>query len=215
MRIRPYEAPDRSGVRNVCYETGFMGDPVEWMWRDKESFCDMFSGYWTDREAGSASVAESDGAIVGYLLGCSDSRRVWNEGKLLAHHAFVRGVAFKRGTAGVFWRMTTDGISDALRHRLPPPTYFDERWPAHLHIDLLPVCRGKGVGAALVRGWLERLRREGVRGCHLQTMAQNVGAIAFFEAMGFEKRGEPKGAPGFRTRSGARMDVQLMVQPLD
>jgi len=96
--IRPYEADDRAGVRNVCYETGFMGEPVDWLWRDRESFSDMFSGYWTDREPGSASVADLDGEIVGYLLGCADSRRVWNAGKLLAHHAFRRGCIVRPGT---------------------------------------------------------------------------------------------------------------------
>jgi ribosomal protein S18 acetylase RimI-like enzyme len=213
IAIRPYEASDRDGVRRVCYLTGFMGDPVDWLWRDEESFSDMFTGYWTDREPESARVAELDGEVVGYLLGCRDSRNVKNLGKLFAHHAFGRAMAFRPGTAGIFWRMVTDGFEDALRHRLPPPTYYDKRWPAHLHIDLLPVCRHRGIGERLVSEWLETLRSEGVPGCHLQTMAENTGAIAFFEKMGFAKSGAPHCAPGFRTRSGARMGVQLMVQP--
>jgi ribosomal protein S18 acetylase RimI-like enzyme len=215
ISIRPYRPSDRSGVRRVCYLTGFMGEPADWMWRDEESFADIFTGYWTDREPGSAMVAELEGEVVGYLLGCRDSRKVWNAGKQFAHHAFRRGLVLRPGTAGVFRRMVTDGIVDSIKHRLPPPTYYDERWPAHLHIDLLPVCRSKGVGETLVTRWLGTLRSEGIRGCHLQTMAENTGAIAFFEKMGFAKLGEPKGAPGFRTRSGARMSVQLMVQPLD
>jgi len=213
--IRPYETADRTGVRRVCYLTGFMGEPADWMWRDQESFADMFTGYWTDREPESATVAVLDGEVVGYLLGCRDSRKVWNAGKQFAHHAFGRGMAFRPGTAGVMWRIVEDGIVDSFRHRLPPPTYYDERWPAHLHIDLLPVCRHKGIGATLVARWLETLRSEDVAGCHLQTMAENSRAIAFFEKMGFAKRGEPKGVPGFRTRTGARMGVQLMVQPFD
>ena len=215
IEIRPYEAADRAAVRRVCYLTGFMGDPVDWMWRDQESFADMFTGYWTDREPESAMVAELDGEVVGYMLGCRDSRKVQNAGKLLAHHAFGRGLAFRPGTAGVLWRMVTDGIADSLRHRLPAPTYYDTRWPAHLHIDLMPVCRHRGVGEKLVSGWLATLRSEKIPGCHLQTMAENGRAITFFEKMGFAKLGEPEGAPGFRTRSGARMGVQLMVQALE
>jgi len=211
--VRPYESRDRDAVRNVCFETGFMGEPVDWMWKDRESFSDIFTGYWTDREPESASVAELNGDVVGYLLGCADSRRVWNVGKLVTHHAFRRGLLLRPGTAGAFWRMFYDGISDAIRKNLPPVTYYDERWPAHLHIDLLPVCRGHNVGATLVNGWLENLKARGIKGCHLQTMAQNDKAIGFFERMGFEKRGRPEGAPGFRTRSGDRMSVQLMVLP--
>jgi ribosomal protein S18 acetylase RimI-like enzyme len=213
--IRPYEQYDRAAVRRVCYLTGFMGEPVDWMWRDEESFADIFTGYWTDREPENALVAELDGEVVGYLLGCVDSRRVWNIGRLFAHHGFVRGAAFSPGTAEVFWRMITDGIGDSIKHRLPPPSYYDERWPAHLHIDLLPVCRRHGVGAALVGRWLDSLRLAKVPGCHLQTMAENTRAIAFFEKMGFAKLGRPDATPGFRTREGKRMGVQLMVQPLE
>lgn len=215
FRIRPYRSSDRRAVREVCYLTGYMGEPAEWMWRDQESFSDIFTGYWTDRESEHALVAELDGAVVGYLLGCIDSRRVWNAGKLVARHGFVRGIAFRPGTSRMFWRMIKDGIGDSIKHRLPPPTYYDARWPAHLHIDLLPVCRRGGVGSALVGRWLDSLRLAHVAGCHLQTMAENTSAIAFFERMGFAKLGSPDGAPGFRTRSGDRMGVQLMVRALD
>jgi ribosomal protein S18 acetylase RimI-like enzyme len=213
--IRPYRSRDRDAVRRICYLTGYMGESADWMWHDQESFSDIFTGYWTDREAEHALVAEHDGEVVGYLLGCMDSRRVWNVGKVVARHGFVRGVAFRPGTSKMFWRMITDGISDSIHHELPPPGYYDERWPAHLHIDLLPVCRRSGVGSALVGRWLEKLKLAGVPGCHLQTMSENTRAIAFFHKMGFSEVGDPDGAPGFRTRSGERMHVQLMAQAFD
>jgi GNAT superfamily N-acetyltransferase len=107
-----------------------------------------------------------------------------------------------------------DVIVDAARKRLPPAPFEDPRWPAHLHIDLLRGARGRGVGAALMRRWLDSLRRRGVPGCHLETMAENTGAVAFFRAMGFEKRGTPVPAPGMRSPEGRRHHVQLMVQSL-
>ena len=48
--FRRYEARDRAAVRNICYVTGYMGDPIDWQWRDAESFADMFSAYYTDEE---------------------------------------------------------------------------------------------------------------------------------------------------------------------
>ena len=35
------------------------------------------------------------------------------------------------------------------------------RWPAHLHIDLLPEARGSGVGRQLMARWLDALRADG------------------------------------------------------
>ena len=71
--IRPYEARDRAQVRHICHVTGYMGEPVAWMWRDTESFADLFTSYYTDAEPQSALVAELDGVVAGYLLGCIDS----------------------------------------------------------------------------------------------------------------------------------------------
>jgi hypothetical protein len=39
----------------------------------------------------------------------------------------------------MMWRMLGDGILDGLRGRLPARVW-DERQPAHLHVDLLPEC---------------------------------------------------------------------------
>ena len=210
--IRPYRSRDRDAVRRICYLTGYMGESADWMWRDQESFSDIFTGYWTDREAEHALVAEHDGEVVGYLLGCMDSRRVWNVGKVVARHGFVRGVAFRPGTSKMFWRMITDGIPTRSTTSCHRPRTTTRAGRAHLHIDLLPVCRRSGVGSALVGRWLEKLSLAGVPGCHLQTMSENTRAIAFFRKMGFSEVGDPDGAPGFRTRSGERMHVQLMAQ---
>ena len=213
VTIRPYDPRDRASVRSICFETGYMGDHVGWMWRDEESFSDLFTKWWTDEEPGSALVAEADGEVAGYLLGCVDSSRVALPTRLMARHMFVRRQLLASGTAGVMWRIIGDGVLDALRHRLPVPVH-DERWPAHLHIDMLAAIRGRGVGRDLVRRWLDSLRALGVAGCHLETLAENTSAISFFEAMGFEKRGEPANAPGFRSPEGRRHHVQLMVQDL-
>jgi GNAT superfamily N-acetyltransferase len=114
----------------------------------------------------------------------------------------------------VLWRSIGDLAQDALRRRLPPVSVIDPRWPAHLHIDLLAEARGHGFGRQLMTGWLDRLRHRGIAGCHLETWAENDGAIAFFQAMGFRKEGGPHLMPGMRSPRGARHHTQLMVQQL-
>jgi ribosomal protein S18 acetylase RimI-like enzyme len=212
--IRPYEPADRARVRHICFVTGYMGDPVEWQWRDAESFADIFTGYYTDAEPQSALVAEVEGEVRGYLLGCRDSTKAWNPAKVIGRQITHRGIAFRPGTARFVWRAVGDVVVDAWHKRLPPAAFSDPRWPAHLHIDLLRDARGIGVGAALLRRWLDSLRRAQVPGCYLETVAENTGAIAFFEAMGFERRRKPIPAPGLRSPEGGRHHVQLMVQSL-
>ncbi len=211
--VRPYAPSDRDPVREVCFRTGYMGDPVDWQWRDRESFADMFSGYYTDREPGSAFVVEVEGRASGYLLGCLDSATAWNPGSVAARHILRRGIAFRPGTAHTVWRTLGDGAVDlaARRVKLSDLEFSDARWPAHLHIDLLPEARGQGAGRRLVESWFTRLRTHGITGCHLQTMAENTGAVAFFSAVGFRRLGAPVLVPGLRLRSGGRMHSQVMV----
>ncbi len=210
MIVRPYEARDREDVRAVCHLTGFMGEPVDWLWRDRESFADMFSGYYTDAEPRSAFVVDIDGTACGYLLGCVDSDKAWDVGRVVARHVVRRGIALRPGTAGVVWR----SVADLVRDRPRIAEFEDPAYPAHLHIDLLPQARGQGAGRRLMKLWLDRLRELGVSGCHLGTFAENSGAIAFFEGVGFERHGAPMPVPGFRTRDGARMHEQIMVRSL-
>jgi ribosomal protein S18 acetylase RimI-like enzyme len=214
--VRAFTPEDRAAVREICHVTGYMGEPADWFWADRESFADMFSGYYTDLEPESASVVELDGVVSGYLLGCVDSSRAWNPGAVAGRHILRRGIAFRRGTAGTIWRTLGDGIVTVARHRdeLEQLEFEDARYPAHLHIDLLPSCRGQGAGAQLIRRWLDRLQSLGVAGCHLQTMAENRSAIAFFEACGFTPVGDQPRIPGFRRRGGGRLHMQTMVQSL-
>lgn len=213
MLIRPYRAEDAERIRLICHQTGFMGEPADWFWRDRDSFTALFCDWWISHQPGSVLVAELEGAAAGYLLGCDDSRRVAHEGRTFLRHFVGRGCSLRPGTAGVMWRMLADGILDGARGRLPARVW-DERWPAHLHIDLLPECRGRGVGRDLVTTWLQSLRERGVPGCHLQTTAENSAAVAFFEAMGFDRYGPAANEPGFRSRDGRRLHIQLMVQAL-
>jgi ribosomal protein S18 acetylase RimI-like enzyme len=216
LRVRGYEAPDRQRIREICHETGFMGDSIAWQWRDVESFADMWSGYYTDREPESAFVVEIDGRVEGYLLGCVDTASAWKPEAVAMRHVVRRGILVRPGTAGVLWRFLADIAVDTARRRvdLGELEFSDPRWPAHLHIDLMPVARGRGAGSEMMRRWLDLLREKDVGGCHLQTYAENAPGIAFFEACGFRQYGPPQLVPGMRSPSGDRMHTQTMVREL-
>jgi ribosomal protein S18 acetylase RimI-like enzyme len=116
------------------------------------------------------------------------------------------------GTAGFLWRSVLDGLRGV---EAPSGELADPRWPAHLHIDLLPEARRGGVGAALMRAWLARLQSLGVPGCHLVTLHENRTAVAFFERLGFRQYGAPQLLPGMRMPDGARMHQQVMVRDVE
>ena len=82
FNVRSYLPRDRDRVRWVCCETGFLGDPQEGVFIGRKIFADLWSSYWTDLEPESAFVAEVEGRVEGYILGCLDTHRqerVWNK----------------------------------------------------------------------------------------------------------------------------------------
>ena len=121
VTIRPYEGRDRAAVRHVCHVTGYMGEPAAWMWRDVESFADLFTSYYTDAEPHSALVVELDGVVAGYLLGCVDSTAAWNPASIFGRHFVRRGIGFRPGTAGMVWRSFGDVVVAAARAGVFPP----------------------------------------------------------------------------------------------
>lgn len=61
-------------------------------------------------------------------------------------------------------------------------------YPAHLHVNLAPQFRGRGIGAALVEAFAADAARAGARGMHVVTGVgmRNVG---FYERNGFRELG--------------------------
>src|SRR5262245_59785010 len=72
--IRPYRPSELEDVRTVCFETGFMGEPIEWQLYDREVFCELFCDPHVSAHPDSAWVVDLDGRAVGYLIGSPDTR---------------------------------------------------------------------------------------------------------------------------------------------
>ncbi len=60
----------------------------------------------------------------------------------------------------------------------------------------LPVLRGRGVGAAMMRRCLETARRLGYRQCYLETLRGMDAAQRLYERSGFERIDGPLGSTG-------------------
>ena len=62
-----------------------------------------------------------------------------------------------------------------------------------LRLAVDPAEQRRGVARMLVEHGLQRLREEGkIDSCHLEVRMDNVGAIAFYQALGFQRTGRRK-----------------------
>lgn len=182
--IRSYVQSDLSGLYDVCVRTADAGGDARGTYRDDRLMGDIFAAPYATLEPRHTHVLDDgSGTVVGYVLGTADT--------------------------GAFVRRYRQEWIPRLADRFPPPAdppvspddamiglhLHPERmllpvlddFPAHLHIDLLPHVQGVGWGRRLMAAFLDGLRADGVGGVHLGMLATNVGALAFYERVGFHR----------------------------
>ncbi len=98
--IRRYQPSDRSAVRQLAGDTAHFGDPIERFFDAREVFLDAFATFYTDVAYNYLWVAEEDGALLGYIMGCPDTHD-YNEWFRTQRQA--GGVA--RGHPALSWRV--------------------------------------------------------------------------------------------------------------
>lgn len=77
-------------------------------------------------------------------------------------------------------------------------TPLQTKFPAHLHIDLLPIAQRRRLGPQLISLLFNELSARGVRGVHLGASASNTAACRFYERTGFDEvRGRKEGSRVF------------------
>jgi GNAT superfamily N-acetyltransferase len=183
MLIRPVEPGDLDALYEVCLRTGDAGEDASDRFADPRLLGEVYVGPYLMMPSGIGFTAVESGVPSGYVLAAVDTRRFEAQCEadwwppLRARHPLPVGEA----------PSTDDAEIIALIHDPEsPPDEVVSRYPAHLHIDLLPVLQGKGVGGAMMGRLLDELRARGVPGVHLGVDARNRRAVGFYEHLGFE-----------------------------
>lgn len=180
--IRAYEPADLGALYDICLRTGAGGEDATALYSDPELLGHFYAAPYAVREPDLCFVLAEDGAPVGYILGTRDS---------VAFREWCEREWFPPLRERYPLPDSDDRSPDAhiirLIHVPYPVDPAMERYPAHLHIDILPVGQGQGRGAALMERFLGRLRELGVAGVHLGVGARNIRAVRFYERVGFER----------------------------
>jgi ribosomal protein S18 acetylase RimI-like enzyme len=193
--IRPFHISDLTRLYHICFETVFGGAEEMARYTDPDLLGHFYAAPYAILEPELCLVLTSNGAPVGYVLGTANSAdfRAACEAKwfppLRAHYPLPDATDRSRDAAMI--RLIHRGHSADLEW----PEY-----PAHLHIDLLPIAQGSGQGRKLMERFLETLRTRGVPGVHLGVGKVNSNAIGFYERMGFQKLEESEFAITFGMR---------------
>ena len=182
FKIRKFQAADRARVRELCCETGFLGNPIDPVFEDRELFADYLTAYYTDWEPESAFVLLLNGEIRGYLLG---SRRPFRQ----QCYAFYQNVSlFLRGAC----RYTRYNAASRKFVQWVLRTAWREvpaapRRTAHFHINLLADARQVSTTRALTDSYFKYLHEHGEKRVYGQMVVfEDRRGTKMFERYGFK-----------------------------
>jgi ribosomal protein S18 acetylase RimI-like enzyme len=198
VSIRPARPDDEPALYDICLRTGDAGRDATALHGDPRLLGEVYVGPYLALEPGLAFVV-SDDAVGGYVLGARDT------------------ADFHRRCEATWWPALRDRYPlrewagdgpDArlvrLLHRPPQaePAVL-ERYPSHLHVDLLPAWQGGGWGRRLLETLFVALTDAGSPGVHLGVSRRNERAIGFYRRMGFtELTGDAGGLTMARSLGG-------------
>lgn len=178
--IRDYHPSDLPALYRICLETGADGEDATGT-IDGEILGHIFAGPYATLEPELCLILTADGAPSGYILGTADSMTF--EQRAREEWFPPLKLKYPLRDAGDTSREASMVRSIHAGYRAPP---WSDSWPAHLHIDLLPVAQGLGHGSKLINAFVDRLRIMAVPGLHLGVSKGNKRAVAFYPRVGFE-----------------------------
>lgn len=181
FEIRKFSPADRARVRDLCCETGFLGNPIDPVFEDRELFADYLTAYYTDWEPESSFLLLVDGHVRGYLLGSRFPLRqqlynFYQNASLLLRGLFRYPRYNPASKKFVQWILRT-----AWREVPAAP-----RRTAHFHINLLADARQVATTRALMDSYLAYLHERGEKAVYGQMVVfEDRRSTRMFERYGF------------------------------
>lgn len=183
-RIQPYQPCHRDAVRRIYADTAFFGEPVEAYFNDRNLFADLGIDIYLNHYPNYTLVAETADGVAGYITGCPGGPAAIRRHTLAALPGILWRLATRQYRLG---RRTLTYVYDETRAALRGELLEvrSDIYPANLHINLLAAHRGRGLGSALLRAYLEKLTCEGLPGVHAVATTRNQAALRLYRGFGF------------------------------
>jgi ribosomal protein S18 acetylase RimI-like enzyme len=184
-RIRLCRAADLDVVYRICLLTADSGGDATARYDDPQLPGHIYAAPYVLFEPSLAFVAEDGDGVGGYVLGALDSvqfaRRLdrdWWPGLRRRYPEPPPATAAGPWTPQQF-------AMHCIHHPFPVDAELAERYPSHLHINLVPRLQARGLGSAMMTTMTDALAAQGSPGLHLHVSPGNWRAAGFYRRIGF------------------------------
>lgn len=183
-QIRPFSEGDLEACYAISLATGHAGGDGSPLYRDPRMMGHIYIAPYALLDPALTFVIEDARGVAGFAAGAVDTiaweHRLENDWwpSLRRHYADPVGVPPDEQTAD-------QRRAAMIHHPAATPVEIAARYPAHLHMNLLPRLQRRGFGSLLLGTWLAAARTRGARSFHVGVNRMNAGALHFWEAQGF------------------------------
>lgn len=197
ITIEPYEERYLPDLYAISLATGHMGGDASHLYTLPELMGQIYSAPYAMLEPSLVMLAMDERGVAGYIVGVADTRS-WEERLEREWWPKLREkYPEPAGSAPSDWNADEHRIH-MIHHPSHVPASVSERYPAHLHMNLLQRAQGSGLGLRLLEAWIEKIARFSPSGAHVGVNRQNERAIRFWSRAGFRPL-DPAGSDPGRT----------------
>ncbi|MFD1747463.1 GNAT family N-acetyltransferase [Rhizobium helianthi] len=178
--IRNAQPSDEAAILDICLRTSDSGRDGSRHYTDARLPGFVWALPYVRFCPENAFVLTQRGVVMGYCVAAPDTS-VYEDWLEAAWWPFLQEELrdFSAETA------EDETVLSYIRGTARTSADVTDRYPAHLHINLLPEAQNSGNGSALLRHQLDALRKLGVTGVHLGVNEHNEKVVGFYAKFGF------------------------------
>jgi GNAT superfamily N-acetyltransferase len=201
--IRLFEARDLDSLFAISLATGLAGSDAARLYDDPRMMGHIYSAPYALLDPGLALVVEDGQGVAGFVVGTVDTssweRKLDRDWWPSLRRQYVDPTDTPEAS-----RTPDQRRAFMIHHPTRTPPAVSQKYPAHLHLNLLARLQGRGVGSMLFEAWLALAKDRGAKALHVAVNRANERAIRFwakqeFRALSLE--GLPKGRTVWMGRS--------------
>jgi ribosomal protein S18 acetylase RimI-like enzyme len=185
VEIRGFDAKDLDACHAISLATGLAGHDAAHLYQDPRMMGHIYVAPYATLAPGLTFVVEDPSGVAGFVAGTDDTT-AWEARlelewwpSLRKRYADPSGLPAASHTADQRRALM-------IHHPARTPAAVAARYPAHLHMNLLPRLQRRGVGSRLLATWVDAAARRGARALHVAVNRTNTGALGFWRRQGFE-----------------------------
>jgi ribosomal protein S18 acetylase RimI-like enzyme len=186
VSIRMAKPQDAAKLSEICLLTGDSGSDASDKYQYKEMLGDFYLRPYLEFEGDLVFVLVKAEKIVGYAVGALDTYVFADS----MNSRWLPGLRDKYGPLVSAFNEYETKLWELIQEPFPIDPQILERYPSHMHIDLVSSAQGSGYGRSMVSVLLGALISAGSRGVHLGMSKTNQGAGLFYEKVGFRMLSE-------------------------